>query len=527
MACTLRSCLLLATIWSSFSFANAGLLQNFQDFAFLNPVEPWEFPTDDAFPSDSSFPSDIGFPPVSPQDNASSTDMAFPPVGGIPPDSNFPPNNAVPSGTASFPIVGPPSASQTGTGGDSKTETGSGVLISPVEPPTENTGTQLGGANIDSGMPIGQNDVLVDPNLKVPRSSDQNTDRLNPTKNQSQITNNPGNTPVIGVTGNEPNAQGRGESTKIDWFLPQMPSGESFVNLQDGTANTFFPTENWLGRGAAVGSLGQVDQPPQEPPVNEIAAGGGEVVGPIDIGPVGQPSTDSTTTPTTNTFRDGSAIGFADLVPFGGGMGLGPIDLTPVDLRPVDPLVPVSETPTTTTTTTTESTTPSSTTIQTTTPLRTTTPLTTTVQSTTPKRGVVASIASWLGFSGRSVQGQGQPRGPVIQKSNSEAARTAANIEAELSPTCRILGMASLTSLGRDKQRYRLLRRECAEERRRARQRIREQQRQTSIDSQRGQALGNRQGNTDTMSPTVARMVLPPQNRRLSVSRGRGSGPRG
>ncbi|XP_053403268.1 uncharacterized protein LOC128558353 [Mercenaria mercenaria] len=304
-----------------------------RDFAMLNPVDTSEvdstpnssdFPPDPAFPPDA-FPPDTGpkLDPVSPAEQ-------FPPstssrINSVQADTNSQKDKNLQSDSFTSNVKqrdsGLPSDTPTATDPGfpldplAPAETGFPIdplplnpgapidTASPGEPFPQNLGTQVDtnvpteALPLDSGMPVDQTSgtdpfapepgTPVDPNFQGdPFAGD-------PFAGDPFAGDPSGGDPFAGdpsagdpFAGDPfaPDATTSGgevptitNDSPLFRFLPSMPTGNQFINLNDGTTNTFQPTENWIGEPLGIAKLEPNALDPTDPvfpgtPVSNVNA---------------------------------------------------------------------------------------------------------------------------------------------------------------------------------------------------------------------------------------------------------------
>ncbi|XP_052246523.1 uncharacterized protein LOC127855158 isoform X2 [Dreissena polymorpha] len=415
------------------------LLSNFQEFAMLNSADTNTsgstdtFPSD-AFPPDNVFPENNDFPP---------TDVNLPGQLPFPSDFNVPNpdlsgfNQGLPIGN-SFPSNA------------TDNEIGS---ISPIT--TVNNGGSM--------FPTETNDLFVTP--------------LGTPLDRSVVT--PSNT----VNKPKPTVD-----SKVNFFLPWIPKGSSFVNKKDGSTQVFQPSDNWmLGEPVGQANFG-VNVSPAKPvsptvsnpgpvfgsmPVNAISLNPKPITSiqlPIPIGPVDQlPSAEKTFNPGKPVANTGMHIKPIQLP-----KPIGPIDHLPLatvtNFKPGKPIGTMD--------------------ISQVNPIKTGVLPLGTVGIPTGSKPIVDTISEvgTIILSGQDLKHgindilmpngnnladqwvgdiyKGRPRPVVVEVT--EAPIT-------VSPACEVLGQISLKTMGRDKEEYAKLRKQCAQERKEARLTLKEQ----------------------------------------------------
>lgn len=283
-----------------------GLIQGLLDFALLNPVEKdggnaksnsSAFPTESAFPQESPFPAEP-FPPDSaftsnigiqkdtlPPNSGSSIEPALPlnPLNPV-----FPTDPAhVPSNTGSSMDTGFPSRSSTsGTG----LPMDPGFLVDPFPPRTRSRFPMDSGSRSDTGFPA-KPAFPLDPfqsGSGSPADPGFPSDPAFPAEPAFPADQFPSGVEFPAFQGfpSDPfaagpsfdvNPTGGGSNTAWDSsplfrFLPHMPTGKQFINLNTDATHTFQPTENWMGEpiGPAGPTIDTVAIDPIDPNINTV-----------------------------------------------------------------------------------------------------------------------------------------------------------------------------------------------------------------------------------------------------------------
>ena len=126
-------------------------------------------------------------------------------------------------------------------------------------------------------------------------------------------------------------------------FLPSMPTGDKFLNLNDGSENTFQPTDNWMGEPLGVAKLEPNGLDPWDPflpeaPMTDVNLGPAVPGTNIDIPQDhGSPISPNLTPVNLNP------LGPAEPTVMGSGQVVGDPHLVPIDHTGTIPLGPVDE----------------------------------------------------------------------------------------------------------------------------------------------------------------------------------------